>query len=227
MRLLSRLIDRRIAQYQDGLIRVHYAEVDNMYRQMRAWRHDFRNHIQAMKSYAAAGDLAAIDRYLDELDADLTQVDVHVKTGNRMADAILSSKIALARARNIPVRADAHIPVTLSTPELSLCVVIGNLFDNAIEASLALPEEKRLIRVYMDMKGEQLYMSFTNFTAEGKLAPEGGRFRSRKGPGHGFGLASIDRVVESAGGYIRRASEEGAFTTEILLPQSPRDAGQT
>lgn len=219
MALLSKLLDRRIAVYQDDLLRTHYSEVEEMYRKMRGWRHDYRNHIQAMKSFAAAGDLDAIRRYLDELDTDLSTVDTVVKTGNRMTDAILNSKISLAMSKNIPVSADANIPVALTTPELDLCVIIGNLFDNAIEASLALPEEKRMIRIYMDMKNTQLYLSFTNLTATKKQRIEGGRFRSTKGKGHGFGLASIDEIVGRHSGYISRNSEDGAFTTEILLPQ--------
>lgn len=219
MALLSKLLDRRIAAYQDDLLRTHYSEVEEMYRKMRGWRHDYRNHIQAMKSFAAAGDIDAIRRYLDELDTDLSTVDTVVKTGNRMTDAILNSKISLAMSKNIPVSADANIPVALTTPELDLCVIIGNLFDNAIEASLALPEEKRMIRIYMDMKNTQLYLSFTNLTATKKQRIEGGRFRSTKGKGHGFGLASIDEIVGRHSGYISRNSEDGAFTTEILLPQ--------
>lgn len=190
-----------------------------MYRQIRGWRHDYRNHIQAMKAHAAKGDLAAIQSYLDALDTDLNTVDTVIKTGNAMADAILNSKISLAKARDIPVHADAHIPLALTTSELDLCVIIGNLFDNAIEASLALPPEQRMIRVYMDMKGTQLYISFTNFTAGKKQAKIGGLFRTTKGEGHGFGLVRIDSIVERLDGYLSRNSEDGAFTTEILLPQ--------
>lgn len=219
MSWLNRQIDRRIAAYQSDLVKTHYAEVENMYRQMRGWRHDYRNHIQTMKAYAADGDLGAIRSYLDALDTDLRTVDTVIKTGNRMADAILNSKISLARAKGIPVTADAHIPVALTTSELDLCVIIGNLFDNAIEASLALPEDARMIRVYMDMKNTQLYLSFTNLTASKKLTKINGRFRTAKGEGHGFGLVRIDTIVERCGGYLRRASEDGAFTTEILLPQ--------
>ena len=85
---------------------------------------------------------------------------------------------------------------------------------------MKLPEDKRLIRVYMDMKNTQLYISFTNLTAEGKLEKLGGRFRTTKGEGHGFGLVRIDDIVARYDGYLSRNSEEGAFTTEILLPQS-------
>ena len=220
MKLLERRMDRRIAAYQRELIETHYAEVENMYRQMRGWRHDYRNHIQVMKAYAAQGDMEAIRRYLDALDTDLSTVDTVIKTGNPMTDAILNSKISLARAWGIEVRADARIPVKLRLSELDLCCILGNLFDNAIEASMALPPEQRLIRVYMDMKGSQLYISFTNFTAAGKMRKTGGRFQSTKGESHGLGLVRMDAIVDRLSGYLSRNSEDGAFTTEILLPQA-------
>ena len=133
MSLFSKRIDKRIAAYQRELIETHYREVDNMYRQIRGWRHDYRNHIQTMKVLAANGDMDAIKAYLDELDTDLNTVDTVVKTGNAMADAILNSKISLARSKGINVLCDAHIPVKLKMSELDLCCIIGNLFDNAIE----------------------------------------------------------------------------------------------
>ena len=219
MRLFSARTDKRIAHYQQELIETHYREVENMYRQMRGWRHDYRNHIQVMKAYAATENWEAIKEYLDQLDEDLTHVDLAVKTGNPMTDAILNSKISLAKSRKIQVSADAHIPVKLSSPEIDLCCILGNLFDNAIEASMKLPEEERMIRVYMDMKNTQLYISFTNFTAGKKLEKVGGLFRTTKGEGHGFGLVRIDAIVQRLEGYISRNSEDGAFTTEILLPQ--------
>ena len=231
MGLISRLIDRRISRYQSNLIETHFAEVDNMYRRMRGWRHDYRNHIQTLKTLTdtlreanSRGEdievyIDHINHYLQELYHDLQTVDTVIKTGNAMTDAILNSKISLARSKKITVIAEAHIPVKLNISEIDLCVIIGNLFDNAIEASLALPEEARVIRVYMDMKNTQLYMVFTNFTASGKQAKVNGIFKSTKKDGGGFGLVRIDAIVERLGGYISRASEDGAFTTEILLPQ--------
>ena len=219
MGFLSKRVNEKLENYQRELLDTHYQEVENMYRQMRGWRHDYRNHIQTMKAYAAQGDLEAIRSYLDLLDTDLNTVDTVVKTGNAMADAILNSKISLAKARDIPVHVDAHIPVKLTMSELDLCVILGNLFDNAMEASLALPPQERLIRVYMDMKGTQLYISFTNFTATGKLRKVGKGFRTTKGEGHGFGLVRMDDIVERLDGYLSRNSEAGAFTTEILIPQ--------
>lgn len=219
MKLFTKQINRQLDEYQRELIDTHYQEVENMYRQMRGWRHDYRNHIQTIKALAENGDMEAVMQYLDGLELDLNTVDTVIKTGNAMADAILNSKISLARSKNIEVHVDAHIPVKLKMSELDLCVILGNLFDNAIEASMKLPEGGRMIRVYMDMKNTQLYISFTNFTATGKLEKVGRLFRTSKGKGHGFGLIRIDAIVERLGGYLSRNSEEGAFTTEILIPQ--------
>ncbi|MDE7133485.1 MAG: ATP-binding protein [Lachnospiraceae bacterium] len=219
MRFLSKKIDQQIAAYQHELTETHYREIDNMYRKIRGWRHDYRNHIQTMKAYAASENWDAIKRYLDLLDDDLTTVDTVIKTGNPMTDAILNSKISLANSKNVKVIADACIPVKLNLSEIDLCCIIGNLFDNAIEASMKLPEDQRVIRLYMDLRNTQLYLSMTNFTAGKKMKKEGKLFRSTKGEGHGFGLVRIDTIVERLDGYISRNSEDGAFTTEILLPQ--------
>ena len=60
MKWFDWLLDRRLAAYQRELIEIHYAEVENMYRQMRGWRHDYRSHIQALKAHAAQGEWAAL-----------------------------------------------------------------------------------------------------------------------------------------------------------------------
>ena len=136
MGFFSRKIEKQIDSYQHELIETHYREVDNMYRQIRGWRHDYRNHIQTMKAYAAAKDWDAVQHYLDLLDEDLTTVDTVIKTGNSMTDAILNSKISLAKAKGIEVVADAHIPVKLKSSEIDLC-------DRGTARRLHQPQQRR------------------------------------------------------------------------------------
>lgn len=218
MNIFSKIIDKHLQEYQTELLSTHYAEVENMYRKMRGWRHDYRNHIQVLKNYAQNGDLDSINSYLDELDKDLQTVDTAIKTGNKITDAILNSKISLAKSKNIKISCDANVPIALSISEVDLCIIMGNLLDNAIEASLKLPESERLIRIYIDIKGKQLYISVTNFAAQEKQKKIGNVFKTTKGEGHGFGLIRIDEIIKRYKGYISRNSESGAFTTEVLLP---------
>ena len=185
---------------------------------MRGWRHDYHNHIQTLKAYRALGESESIDAYLDALETDLTGVDTLIKSGNVMVDAILNSKLSLAKNRKIAINAKAIVPKSIAISEIDLCVIIGNLLDNAIEACLRLEDEDmRFIRVYMDLKRENLYLSITNASG-GEVSKQDGRYVSGKGEHHGFGLMRVDRIVDKYAGYIKRRDEDGAFTAEVLLP---------
>ncbi len=209
----------KIKNYEEEIIESHYQEVQNMYSDMRGWRHDFKNHLQILKALTDKGDLEAIGHYLNQLEESLIDIEPRLKTGNAMTDAILNSKISLAKSKNIRVVADCHVPVSLTTSNIDLSIIIGNLLDNAIEACLRIEEDQRFIRIYMDMKNTQLYISITN-SAEAYKKPKLGQiFASSKGRNHGLGLTRIDELVAKYEGYINRNSEESAFTTEILLPQ--------
>lgn len=223
-RYLNVLVERRIAVWQNELVARHCGEVENIYRQMRGWRHDYHNHIQTMKACLALDQTQQLGDYLDRLDADLVRIDRVIKTGNVMVDAILNSKISLARAHDISVNAKATVPPQLRIVDVDLCVVLGNLMDNAIEACMKIEDtDKRFIRVYIGMHKEMFYISVSNAMGSGIRRQESGLrnpiYLSTKGnEGHGFGLVRIDRIVEKYAGFVDRQNEEGAFVTEIMLP---------
>ena len=207
----------KLLDYQRELLEQHYAEIENMYTKMRSWRHDYHNHIQVLFTCLENGETDEAMRYLAEIQENLVSVDTALKTGNTMVDAILGSKIALMNAKNIPVKATAKVPSKLAVSDIDLCIIIGNLLDNAIEESRKLPKEDRFIRVYLGQKNTQLYLIFTN--AAGKKQSKHGRlFFSSKNSEHGFGLSRVESVVTKYGGQFFADSEDGGFTAEILIP---------
>lgn len=105
--LFAGVIDRRIAEYQNDLIKKHCDEVQNIYKTMRGWRHDYHNHIQTL--LALSDDKEKTREYLLDLNADLTSVDTVIKTGNVMVDAILNSKLSLLKSRGIDINAKAGL----------------------------------------------------------------------------------------------------------------------
>jgi sensor histidine kinase regulating citrate/malate metabolism len=217
-RYLVYLTDKRVAAYQHDLMLKHYAEVENMYSQVRGWRHDYHSHIQAMKVFLKLEQREEHERYLLKLDADLTSVDTVIKSGNVMVDAILNSKISLAMTKKINVNAKASVPEKLTISEVDLSVIIGNLLDNAMEACTLLPEENRFIRLFIGRHKDMLYISVSN--AMGSAPKKSGKsFLSTKPfANHGFGLKRIDRITDKYGGFVNRQHEEGVFATEITLP---------
>lgn len=216
---LSRLADKRITRYQNDLMEKHFEEVENMYRATRGWRHDYHNHIQTMKAYLAMGKLSELDDYLNKLDKDLLEVDTVVKSGNVKVDAVLNSKLSLARNKNIQVNAKAKVPPQLSISEVDLSLIMGNLIDNAMEACQKIEsEEKRFLRVSLDVLKGQLYIYIMNSVGTG-LKKDGSRYLTTKhGAYHGFGLTRLDRVVKKYHGYLNRQDEGDVFVTEVMLP---------
>ena len=146
-------------------------------------------------------------------------MDKIVKTGNVRIDALLNSKLSLAQARGIPVEAKAIVPHSLPLSEVDLGIIVGNLMDNAMEACLKIEEqEKRFLRVYIDVLKGQLYIYVMNSVGE-KPQKKGRLYLTTKDSrNHGFGLMRMDRVVAKYHGYLDRQNEDGVFATEVLLP---------
>ncbi len=217
--LFGKMINRKISEYQSDLMQKHCDEVQNIYKTMRGWKHNYHNHIQTL--LALCDDKERTKEYLWKLNDDLTSVDTVIKTGNVMVDAILNSKISLMKTKGILVNAKAIVPAELAVSEIDLCTVIGNLLDNAMEAVLRQEEdEDRFIRVFIGILKEQLYISVYNSTC-GELKKRKNTYVSTKGgKNHGFGLASVDRIVKKYKGFINRQNEEGVFATEVMLPLS-------
>ena len=215
-RTLYNMIDRRIERFQSELIEKQVREIQNMYRQVRGWRHDYRNHINNMKIQLSEGNYDKLSDYLNELADDLDTVDTVIKTGNVMADAILNSKLNVAEKMNIKLNVKANVPDKLPMSDVELCSMLGNILDNAVEACGTLPEEERFMRVYIGKLKGQLYLSVQN--SAGKVRKSKNTYLSTKEGEHGYGLFRIDRVAKRYGGYVNRQNEEGVFATEIMVP---------
>ncbi|MCD8021558.1 MAG: GHKL domain-containing protein [Lachnospiraceae bacterium] len=215
--LFQKWIDKRIEAYQSDLMRKYCDEVEGMYTKMRGWRHDYHNHIQALQASMALGKYEEVNDYLRQLNDDLTQVDTSVKTGRVMVDAILNGKINIAAQNQIPVNVKAVLPAGVAVSDVDLCVIIGNLLDNAVEENKKLPADDRFIRIYIGRKNTQLYLAITNAAGK-KQTRHGSFFSSSKGTDHGFGLGRVKSLVAKYGGIFSADSEDGGFTAEILIP---------
>lgn len=210
--------ERRLGEYQDKILKTQRDEVQELYMTMRGWRHDYHNHMQKIKAHLALNQLEEVKVYLDQLEEDLDEIDVVYKTGNVSVDAILNSKLSVAKKQEIEINCKAKVPKKLTVSDIDLCVILGNLIDNGVESCEKLKEgERRFLRIYIGIFKEQLYLSVTNSTNEviRKLDKD---FISNKRGNHGHGLKRIDNIVEKYDGFINRKNEPGAFATEIMLP---------
>lgn len=217
--VLKKRIEERLGLQFKHQVERHYEEVKNIYATMRGWRHDYHNHIQTMKAHMVMEQYDALDGYLDQLDDDLMKVDTQIKTGNVMADAILNSKVSLAENHDIKVHITAQVDEGMAVSDVDLCIIIGNLMDNAIDACLMIEDvEARFIRIYVGRLKAQMYISISNATMETKRNEQNLFISKKGGLMHGHGLKRVDATVAKYNGYLNRQNEPGVFATEILLP---------
>lgn len=206
----------KLVEYQTEQSEKHLNEVRSIHKEMRGYKHDFHHHLQALKGQLEAGEVDRALAYIEQLDNQLMNVDTLLKTGNVSLDAILSAKIAQAKAENIAMTVKANVPDQLTISDLELSIIIGNLLDNAIEACRTVTGE-RFIRIFISMKGTMLYFSMLN-AAGAKKKKTGSLFATHKDGVHGFGLRRAEAILEEHGGWVKYNSEDGAFTSEFLVP---------
>lgn len=207
----------KIVELQTEQSKTHLDEVRSIHKEMRGYKHDFHNHLQTLKGYIEAGESERALKYIEELDYGVMNTDPLLKTGNVSVDVILSAKIAKAKSKGINVTVKANLPDNLNITDVELSIVIGNLLDNAIEACTASTDKEPFIRVYLVMKSNMLYFSMLNSSGD-KLKKDGSLFNSKKGGFHGFGLRRAESIIEKHGGWIKYNSEDGAFSSEFLVP---------
>ncbi len=216
-RIMKREEDKTII-YQNKLMKQQMDEIENIYMTMRGWRHDYHNHLQSLKGYLSLNKVEQMKDYLNELETDLDSIDTLYHSGNLQLDSILNAKLAIAEKGQIRIHCDASIPPQLHVSDLDLCVILGNLLDNAIESCRKINDpDERFIRVYIGILKKQLYISITNATSETVKQRTDHYFTTKRGD-HGHGLKRVDQVMKKYDGYLNRQNEPGVFATEIVLP---------
>ena len=218
-RQYSAVFTRSTRDFQNQVMAHHYEEVKSVYQNMRGWRHDYHNHLQTIKAYLSFAQYEEASRYLLELEEDLKRVDSLVKSGHLMMDAILNSKLSLAIDKKIHVNCTMSFPEELSVSDIDICVIVGNLMDNALEAALKLPEEERFIRIYGAIVKQQLYISITNAAQEDLNFNERNYISEKRGD-HGHGMKRVKLAVDNYGGYLNLKNEPGVFVSEVMIPLS-------
>ncbi|MBR2408287.1 MAG: GHKL domain-containing protein [Lachnospiraceae bacterium] len=210
--------EKRILEYQRKAMEKQVAEVNEIYMTMRGWRHDYHNHLQKLGAHLKEGQIEEAKKYIGELGESLDDIKTKYQTGNVSLDAILNSKLSIVEKERIAINCKVEIGENLTVSDIDLCILLGNLIDNAVEACRGIPEDaERFLRIYMCIRKQQLYISVSNATNEviRKLDAE---YISKKRGDHGHGLKRINIVVDKYGGFVKRANEPGVFATEIMLP---------
>ena len=205
-------------QYQAQV--AFYKMLEEQYGQMERIRHDMKNHLIGLTSLWRNKEWEKMGIYLSQMmeAGDLGQSDE--VTGSKVVDALLYEKRRQAEKENIRWECDVQIPEDCVPDEFDLCVVIGNLADNALEGVGRIKEEKkenRYVRIRAGVVKKCFLLEVENGTTLKKIDEIGNS--SKDNPkGHGIGLLNVREVVEKYDGVLDMEVKEGIFRASLLVP---------
>ncbi len=218
---LARLTYDKAAMEQEKqlmTLQLHQSELQNTYiAETHRLRHDFKHSVLALSSllqqakYEEASDY--LSHYYDHLDNLSSYIDF---CDLPALNALLNEYFQQAGQVSIKLRHSINISTKLSLDEIHLCVIVGNLLNNAIAACKKLPIEDRFIKLYIDTEADQqLYLIIQN-SYDGNLHWIGSE-PTHLPQGH-YGILSVKSIVEENGGIARFYTEDNVFLVEIMMP---------
>ncbi len=182
----------------------------------RKSRHDIHHHINVVYQLAKENKIEQLIEYLEEYNKIYSTKEPMVYCNNSTVDAILNHYILLAKDNGIEVQLNVALPEELKIRDTDLCIVIGNLLENAIEASEK--EENKRIKLRINRSNEYICMLVSNlYNGEIKKGHSGYYSRKREFKDTGIGLSSVSAVVEKYDGRMEVDHTNGEFNVFIMM----------
>ncbi|MCR5781543.1 MAG: GHKL domain-containing protein, partial [Clostridia bacterium] len=174
--------------------------------QLRAFRHDYKNHVIVINSLLSAGRTDEAREYLSSLSDSIDGIVSRISSGNFVADALLNNKAIAALASDGELRFEGRIPESV-VPNADLCAILANLLDNAIETIRKNPADKRTITVTAGINKNDFFLKIENpapFSVDTKTTKTDKR-------NHGLGIKNARRAAERNDGTLVTTVADGVF----------------
>ena len=193
-----------------------YAELRTYMEQTRHLRHDFRQHLRVISGLTESGNLDALKTYLHQYESEIGDAPA-LLCSNPAVDAIAGYYALWASQKQIPIHWNLNLPDQLSLPEADLCMLMGNLLENALLASENLPPEERDVSVVCQMLSPAMLGLIVENRYDGTLKRHGDTLYSTRHSGCGMGLISVKSAVRKYNGQLTMSTENKTFRVHILL----------
>lgn len=206
---------KRATEKQLELELNHYSNMVEKNRDMRVFRHDFKNNLISVRALIGDGQYNEAEKYIDELYGRLDATKNAFSTGNHLADAILAEKNSAAVSQKNEIDFDGIIPSD-GIDNIDLCTILANALDNALEASK--PIENAIINVRATVNSAVFMLTVSNPTLR-PVEIKNNRVKTTKADSvnHGLGIGSIKNAAKKYNGEVNLKYEDGHFTVEVMM----------
>ena len=218
--LMAISINRNVRLQQENqflsMQQQRYENLKAAIEETRQARHDLRHQLCQLSALAEEGDLEKIKTYLASAVSRIPSLEMHF-CENQAADSVVGHYCALAKRENIPYSVQIDLPERLPVDEVELCLVLSNLLENALEASLRTAPARRKIKLTAYLHGGSLALIQVENTYDGVIREKDGVFQSSKRKEDGIGLQSVRHIAEKSGGVSTVTYQDGLFCAKVML----------
>lgn len=184
-----------------------------------AIRHDMKNKLLVIGQFIKNGDTDKALKMCGACEDEVQQsTGTYINTKNSMLNAIVNVKLSQANEKYI----DTQVLVTESLEDVAdtdLCIMLGNVLDNTVEAVAKLPEDNRRIKVQFERKGGYRSIIVKNSIGQSVLKSNPGlRTTKSDKSAHGIGTKSLEKTVRKYKGEVHYTEKDGYFCVGIILP---------
>jgi two-component system sensor histidine kinase AgrC len=208
------LIDKmQLDVYKDRL-----TETQKQYNEIKSIRHDMKNHLQCILSLIKKTKYDESQEYVEDmLENKLDFVYQFIDTNNNIINVISNAKLTLCRNEKIKTVINIS-SFRLEMDDSDICVILGNLFDNAIEACKKIDEDKM---IYFEISQKKGYVNFIiKNSIKKSVLKSNPNLKTNKSNAvwHGIGLKSAKETVSRYGGMIDFYENNDLFAVDVWIP---------
>ena len=190
----------------------YYELMESKQKETDSIRHDIRKHLNYINSLNENRLYDDAKRYSQELEAQFHSTTLTDVTSYLILNILLAVEKKKADEENINLSVNVNVyqDLKISNPELG--IIIGNIFENAIEACRYITDiNERKIKMDIYQQEDMLLIEMENtYLPSATLNPRAGR--------HGYGLKNIQKVVDKYGGHLEIKPLDDVFTVRVVLP---------
>ncbi len=186
-----------------------YKMLNEQYLQMEGLRHDMKNHVLALYGLWEKKEFEKAENYLKKMMESGNIGSSEEITGNHAVDALLYNKKKKAEELSIRWVADMYIPEHCTMDEFDLCVLFGNLLDNAIKACTEVADVEYH---FVDMQSRQIKKCLLLVVKNGTVVKDIKEIKQ------GTGLFNIYETVRKYDGTVSMKVEDHVFEISVLIP---------
>ena len=208
-------MELKMLSHQQAL-RVQYSEnVRKQYEEIRTIRHDMKQNLAVIGTLQKSNRIQEAIEYTDKCSAVISKIDTPVDVGNDFINAILSAKLSLAKEKGIDITCRFSKDVS-GIEDTDLCVLLGNILDNAIEACEN--SSKKNIEAAIHSDDSKLVIAVTN-TIESSVLSDNPELKTNKkdASSHGYGVKTIKAIAEKYGGNASFYEDNNKFVCQVNL----------